>query len=150
MQDATSGDTYLFNQRLGELSRAERASLRKDSIAFLSQGDSPVDQLSIHEYLSAVEAADLGDFESRGDRRLSKLSGGERARIEIYKMLSLQRELLVFDEPTSQLDERQSARIAELLMQHASNGGVVIVSTRDDYLISCASRTLHLDYPSPN
>jgi putative ABC transport system ATP-binding protein len=145
IQDATSGGARIHGMEISKLSREARAKLRRDSVSFLAQGDGPIDHLTFREYFGDFTASYLENFHSRKDRRLSGFSGGERARIEIYKMLSQNRKVLMFDEPTSQLDEKHSIEIAELLADHVEVGGIVITSTRDESLLSCATKIISLD-----
>jgi ABC-type lipoprotein export system ATPase subunit len=144
LQDPTIGKVFLCNQLWVELSRDARAELRRESLAFLAQGDNPIERLSIREYFESPPSEELNDFLTRNKRRLSKFSGGERARIEIHHILSLKRKILVLDEPTSQLDDKQSMRILELLVDHVNLGGVAVVSTRDHLMTSMATQVIDL------
>ena len=146
IQDASAGSVYVGDQLLAEMSREDRAALRTRSIGFLNQGDGAMAKISLRDHVgSSASASDLFDgFASRMNRPLSGFSGGERARIELLKILSERRPILLLDEPTSQLDERRSQEIVDRLLDYVSAGALIIASTRDEALLVRANRILSL------
>ncbi|HVP94875.1 MAG TPA: ATP-binding cassette domain-containing protein [Methanoregulaceae archaeon] len=66
------------------------------------------------------------------DRRVPhQLSGGEKKRVAIAGVLAMHPDVLVFDEPTSDLDPSGSEDIMELLDELNQEGKTVIISTHD-------------------
>jgi len=61
-------------------------------------------------------------------RRLNTLSGGERQRVALSAALATAPDVLVLDEPTSQLDDPGAATLAGLLADLAVAGHVVVVA----------------------
>jgi len=65
------------------------------------------------------------------DRAPYHMSGGEKRKVSIASVLSLEPEILLFDEPTSDLDPRSRRGIVDLLKRMTSEGKTVIVATHD-------------------
>jgi ABC transport system ATP-binding/permease protein len=83
--------------------------------------------------LAASQLAEVFGFD---DRRLwtpvGDLSGGERRRLQILRLLAAEPNVLLFDEPTNDLDTDTLASLEDLL---DSWPGTVIVASHDRYLI---------------
>lgn len=78
----------------------------------------------------------LGAFEFRGDdifKRVSDLSGGEKVRLSLCKILRHRPNVLILDEPTNHLDIISKETIQKILVSYK---GTVIMVSHDRYLIS--------------
>jgi putative ABC transport system ATP-binding protein len=144
MQNPTDGTISIGETFLTELNREDRAELRREFIGYLSQGDSAISNLSLSDYLGDARPTLEMDFGSRMKRPMSNFSGGERAWIQLQKLLSKPKPILLLDEPTSQMDERRSYQVAQLLIDFVSAGGLVVTSTRDHTLLESANRVISL------
>eukprot|EP01038_Epipyxis_sp_PR26KG_P004184 gene4184-5955_t len=84
----------------------------------------------------------LGQFMFKGDdvyKKLSVLSGGEKARVALCKMMLTPANLLLLDEPTNHLDIASKEVLEEALL--AYTGSVLIIS-HDRYFMSQVSNTI--------
>lgn len=61
----------------------------------------------------------------------SELSGGQQQRIAIARALALDPQILLLDEPSSALDPDNSAQLAKILRELASQGKTFVISTQD-------------------
>ncbi|HWC37069.1 MAG TPA: ABC-F family ATP-binding cassette domain-containing protein [Acidimicrobiales bacterium] len=77
------------------------------------------------------------------DQPLRTLSGGQRRRIELARVLFSGAEMLLLDEPTNHLDADSIAWLRDFLRAH--NGGLVVISHDGDLLESTVNRVFHLD-----
>ena len=86
---------------------------------------SPIDKIAVAR---AMEAADVTAF---SDRPVTELSGGERSRVALARVLSLEAPLILADEPTASLDPRYQIEVMQRLRNAAEQGMLVIVVTHD-------------------
>lgn len=77
---------------------------------------------------AALAATDVQHLVSR---HFTTLSGGERARVALARIIAQQTHLLMLDEPTASLDLRHQELVLELAHAHARAGGAVIVVVHD-------------------
>lgn len=80
------------------------------------------------------------------NRRISTLSGGEKQRVAIASVLALQPELLVLDEPTSQLDPQAAEEVLIALRHLNEDLGLTVVLSehRLERVLQYADRVLYL------
>lgn len=144
IQNPSTGNVFVQNRSLKDMSREDRAELRRESIGFLSQGGSKVSSISLADHFAGHEV-ELGDsYKSRMNRPLSTFSGGERARIELLKIFADSKPIFILDEPTSQMDESRSAEATNLILSRVRDGALVIVSTREQSLLDAADHVFTL------
>ena len=67
----------------------------------------------------ALEVTGLKDF---GNRIVTTLSGGERARVALARVLATRAKIVLADEPTMSLDPRHQFVVMDLLRQAARSG----------------------------
>ncbi len=77
------------------------------------------------------------------EQPLGTLSGGQRRRVELARILFSGAETLLLDEPTNHLDADSILWLREFLRTH--KGGLVIISHDVALLEACVNKVLHLD-----
>jgi ABC-type transport system involved in cytochrome bd biosynthesis fused ATPase/permease subunit len=78
------------------------------------------------------------------DRVTEELSGGERLRLAVARCLVVDASLILLDEPTAQVDQRNEQRVINLLVD-AARRAIVICATQDAELIRQADTVHSLD-----
>jgi iron complex transport system ATP-binding protein len=88
-------------------------------------------QLSLRDaevVLRAMQATDVVEF---ADRRVTELSGGERSRVALARVLAVEAPVILADEPTASLDPRHQIDVMKNLRTAADSDVLVIVVTHD-------------------
>jgi iron complex transport system ATP-binding protein len=78
--------------------------------------------------LRAMRATDVVEF---AGRRVTELSGGERSRVALARVLAVEAPVILADEPTASLDPRYQLDVMKSLRAAADQGVLVIVVTHD-------------------
>ncbi len=92
---------------------------------------------------AAHAALDRVGLRDRADHLPSELSGGEQQRVAIARAIVNEPRVLFADEPTGNLDSRNSGEIMAILMDLATEHGVtLVVVTHDQELAKFGDRTL--------
>jgi iron complex transport system ATP-binding protein len=76
----------------------------------------------------AMAATGISDY---AERPVTTLSGGERARVAVARVLATEAPLILADEPTASLDPHYQLVVVDLLRRHAEAGGAVVAVLHD-------------------
>jgi iron complex transport system ATP-binding protein len=162
-----TGSISLFGRPLARMAGRERAR----QLAWLGQNEGSPDELSVFDvamlgrlphqpWLAAPSAADHAAVEQAlrdtqawewRDRTLGQLSGGERQRVLLARVLAVQAQVLLMDEPLANLDPPHQADWLELVYRLVAAGTTVVsvlheISVAlhaDDMVVMAAGRVMH-------
>ena len=109
------------------------------SVALRARGVAPAEADELAE--SALARFHISDL---GDRQVEELSGGQMQRVALARGLGVGAEVLLADEPTSELDEGNRSVVLAELHQEAARGSVVVVATHDPAVVGRCDRMLRL------
>lgn len=87
--------------------------------------------LSAADRTAVAKAMELTGTTEYARRPVTTLSGGERARVAIARVLATEAPLILADEPTVALDPRYQLVVLDILRRHADAGGAVIAVLHD-------------------
>ncbi len=141
---------------------ADRAAYRNRELGFLFQFHNLLPEFSAVENVmmpllirgsgrreSLARARDLLNdlgLGSHHDRRPAELSGGEQQRVAIARAIAGSPALLLADEPTGSLDERNAAIVFRLLLDlHRRRGMTTLLVTHSARLASSCTRVLRME-----
>jgi ATPase subunit of ABC transporter with duplicated ATPase domains len=91
-------------------------------------------------------AAGLGLLADRMDLPVSVLSGGEKRRVELARILFAGSDMLLLDEPTNHLDIDAKTWLLDYMRKY--RGAMLVISHDLDLLDEAITRVLHLDRPA--
>ena len=146
---ADNGEIIFDKKDICKLNDKELAALRAEKISYVLQGDSLLSNFTVLENICLPHQFSCGrtDLESKAMELLThfgleamaneypaNLSGGERRRVAIARAFVHDPKLIVADEPTSDLDEENTAMIISFFEQQAKQGKAILISTHD---LSC-------------
>jgi ABC-type lipoprotein export system ATPase subunit len=153
-----SGKTSVLSIVLG-VSQPTRGVVERLSSSFgcAPQTAAFADQQSVIDNIDLVRAIrsepfdsdELGLLDALGleglaDRPAGALSGGERQRLALARALAVDAELVVLDEPTSQLDRATARLISRAIRDCADRGACVVCASHDEELIAVADQIIDL------
>ncbi len=143
-------------EALGPWQRAMRA--HEDTAARLAEPGADVDALLAAQAEAAATIERLGGWDmrhrveaildhlrvARADQRVGELSGGERRRVALARVLVAQPGMAILDEPTNHLDADTDAWLEEWLRDEYR--GALLLITHDRYFLDrVATRVVELD-----
>jgi ATP-binding cassette ChvD family protein len=103
-----------------------------DLIAEQAELQEKIDALNAWDLTRQVEIAMDALRCPPGDAKVDKLSGGERRRVALCRLLLSKPDLLLLDEPTNHLDAESVAWLEQHLREYA---GTVVIVTHDRYFL---------------
>ncbi len=138
---ADSGTAELgYNVELGYFAQHHAENLpKKKSVLEHMEDEAPYDMVKACRGI-------LGAFLFSGedvDKKISVLSGGERARVCLAQMLLQPTNLLILDEPTNHLDMNSKDRLKQAISDY--KGTVIIVSHDRDFLTDLADKVFEFN-----
>ena len=147
LQKPTDGKVEVDGKLITKLPDLHLSSFRLNSIGIVFQDFNLIDYLSVEEnILSALiptkiskkeakakveKALNLANISHKAKANIKDLSGGEKQRVAIARALVNDAKILICDEPTANLDTKNSLQFIELLKELNSLGKTIIVATHD-------------------
>lgn len=160
VEKATSGEVIIENTVINNLNEKELSIMRRRKIGFVFQFYNLLPVLTAEEnmimpllldgkevdknYLE--EIMDILGIKDRRDHLPSQLSGGQQQRVSIGRALANKPSLILADEPTGNLDSKNSREIIELLRYSAKKyNQTLIVITHDIRIAKLADRVISIE-----
>ncbi len=148
MDKPSLGEVILDGEDIAKKSPKELTVIRRDKIGLIFQQFHLVNYLSALENVmmsqyyhsmpdaqEAMEALAAVGLADRAKHLPNQLSGGEQQRVGIARAIVNGPPLLIADEPTGNLDPKNSMEIMQILDQINQRGITVIVSTHDNAMV---------------
>jgi putative ABC transport system ATP-binding protein len=158
----TLGRVLIDGNDIQKLSEKALSALRSEKIGFVFQAASMLPSLSVLENVAvpamfgakgtaeghrerAMQLLDLVGIRDRMDALPRQLSGGEARRVAIARALMNKPDILIADEPTSDLDAQTEINIVRTLQDTHASGVTTLMVTHNLDLIPYATRALRME-----
>jgi putative ABC transport system ATP-binding protein len=156
----TSGQFILLNQDISRTSDDELARMRREELGFIFQTFNLIGRISVLKNVEVplmLHDVPRQERESRAKKLLESLdvahridfspvniSGGERQRVAIARALANDPKIIIADEPTGNLDLKNSNEVMSILTKLNKDGRTIIMVTHNPEITENCSRVIRL------
>ncbi|WP_299184915.1 ABC transporter ATP-binding protein [uncultured Aquimarina sp.] len=160
LDNFTDGSYIFLDDAVHTMKEKQRSKLYKEYIGFVFQAYHLIDELTVYENIEtpllyknvksaerkALVADILDRFNIVGKKDLfpAQLSGGQQQLVGIARALITRPKLILADEPTGNLNSKQSTEIMELFSELNKEGVTIIQATHSEKNASYGSRIINL------
>lgn len=160
VDNPTSGKVLLENKNIYEMNDLEQSKLRRKNIALIYQFYNLIPTLNVKENILLPTMLDDGKYDNNYLNELidmlglnnrinhlpNELSGGQQQRVSIGRALMNKPTIVLADEPTGNLDSKNSREIMELLKTaNQKYNQTIIMVTHDKELAKYANRIITIE-----
>ena len=160
LDSPSTGRVLVDGVDITEMSEAQLAAIRNQKIGMVFQAFNLIPTLTAQENVEvplyvgkhpgspaarAREVLELVGLGHRLGHKPNQLSGGEQQRVAIARALATDPAIVIADEPTGNLDARNSAVVLDLIRDlRARTGTTFIIATHDPTVAAAAERVIRL------
>ncbi|KHT57913.1 ABC transporter ATP-binding protein [Alteromonas marina] len=160
LDQVTEGEIFLDGEALHSMNEEERAILRGNKVGFIFQSFMLVQSLTAFENVMlpaeiagldnpkalALDILEQVGLKHRAHHFPNQLSGGEQQRVAIARAFITSPKILFADEPTGNLDAKNSEKIEALLFEmNREKGTTLVLVTHDNELAEHCDRQLTMN-----
>ncbi len=156
----TSGQFLLLGQEISQTSDDELARVRREELGFIFQTFNLIGRISVLKNVEVPMMLSGVTRDKRKERALKLLesvgiahrinfspqniSGGERQRVAIARALANNPKIIIADEPTGNLDLKNSNEVMKILSNLYKEGRTIIMVTHNPEITENCSRVIRL------
>lgn len=161
LEQPDGGEVLYNGNDVFKLGNARLAAFRNAKIGFVFQfhyllsGFSGIENVMMPGLIAGMPKKEIRQkaeqilvrvgLKDRLNHRVSDLSGGEQQRVALGRALVLNPDILLADEPTGNLDKKNSAQVHEFLVElNREMGMAIIVVTHSEVLAHMMERKMHI------
>lgn len=162
LDSATSGEIFFEEEEITAYSEEKMAKLRLQDIGFIFQAYNLIHVLTVRENIGFImkllkfdekeieartlELASILQIEELLDKLPGEISGGQQQRVAVARAVASRPKLILADEPTANLDSKNSERLMNMLRTLNEKEHVtVIFASHDKYVLELSKRVIVLD-----
>ena len=156
----SSGRFILLGQDISQTPDDELARIRREELGFIFQTFNLIGRISVLKNVEipmmlsgvarerrrsrALELLESVGIAHRSDFSPTNISGGERQRVAIARALANDPKIIIADEPTGNLDLKNSEEVMKILSQLNRDGRTIIMVTHNPEITGNCSRVIRL------
>lgn len=156
-----SGDLIINGRKNIGIDSKEAILMRRNEISYLFQSYALIDEMTVYDNLKLSleyrkysksekdekirEVLKYVGLSDKIKRFVYELSGGEQQRIAMARVLLHDTNIILADEPTGSLDEKNKQVILELLKKENEKGKTIIVATHDKDIKEISTKVVLLE-----
>lgn len=158
MDSPTAGSVFFNGKDISKYSKKQKAKYRCENVGIVFQNFKLIEELNVREniimpvliarkkvdedyYNTLVEMLGLSERQSHLP---SELSGGQKQRVAIARALINKPELLLADEPTGNLDKKNSEEIMQIFLDIHKQGKTIVLVTHDREIAEQCQRQIEM------
>ena len=141
LEEPTTGSIFFNNENFSKISEKKKTQIRKKKIGLVFQQfylipnytalENVMFPMQINKIENEKEKANtiLEDFglTNRKNNLPSELSGGEQQRVAIARAISFDPEIVLADEPTGNLDKKNTELVSNLLLEYSRKRKICLI-----------------------
>ena len=162
LDSATNGQIFFEGEEISAYNEEKMAKLRLHDIGFIFQAYNLIHVLTVRENIGFImkllkfdekeidarilELASILQIEDLLDKLPGEISGGQQQRVAVARAVASRPKLILADEPTANLDSKNSERLMNMLRTLNEKEHVtVIFASHDKYVLEQSKRIIVLD-----
>jgi len=157
-----SGDIYLNDQEISKLDAKSKTDIRLNEIGFVFQAYNLIPVLNVRENIGFImkmqgededkiskrvlELAKILQIQETLEQLPSQLSGGQQQRVAVARAVVSKPKIILADEPTANLDSKNSKALMEMMRELNKKEGLTIVfASHDEMVINSVDKVIKLN-----
>jgi putative ABC transport system ATP-binding protein len=160
LDDITSGEVFLDGTRINDLSQSKLSEIRLKKISYVFQQYNLIPVLTAYEnieyplLLAGIKSEERASrihkslenvyIEELAGRKPQDMSGGQQQRVAIARALAVNPKIVLADEPTANLDSKNSSALIDLMRELNEKHKVTFVFSTHDPMVMEKSKRLIL------
>jgi putative ABC transport system ATP-binding protein len=162
LDDIDNGDIYLDGNLVSGLSEENRTHVRLKKIGFVFQSYNLIPVFNVEENIAFImklrgvskeiinkrvnELASILEIKDKLKAMPNHLSGGQQQRVAVARAVASKPILVLADEPTANLDSKNSIHLMKLMKNLNEKEGITIIfASHDDYVVELSKRRIRME-----
>jgi len=162
LDSCDDGEIYLDDKEIVSLSEEERTTLRLNELGFVFQAYNLVPVLNVEENIGFVmrlrgfseneikrrvlEVAAMLEIDNKLKSLPNALSGGQQQRVAVARAVASKPKIILADEPTANLDSKNSEKLMDMMRQLNEKEGVsILFASHDELILESVRRVIKMN-----